>query len=91
MTRDPLHHICMTVRAKVRNGAIEMPAGAALPEGADVEVHLVAPAVDEPTAGQQYQAGTAAEALLEFAGAIDTLPPDFSEHFDEYRRGLRKR
>jgi hypothetical protein len=81
----------MTVRAKVRNGAVELPANAALPEGAEVEVHVVPAAASERGGSKVYEDGTAAEVFLEFLGVIDTLPPDFSEHFDEYRRGERKR
>ena len=81
----------MTVRAKVRNGAIELPADAALPEGADVEVYVVPSVADEQSGSNDSPCETAADVFLKFAGVIDSLPPDFSEHFDEYRRGLRKR
>ncbi len=68
----------MTYHGKIRNGVIELPAEANLPEGAEVRVELIEPraALDEPDAAY----------LLEEL-AVETGMPDLSVNLDHYLYG----
>jgi hypothetical protein len=72
----------MTFTATVHNGAILLPPGIALPEGAWVEVHSDA---DTPT---ELKGG---KGLLQFAGIITDKPSDFAAEHDHYIHGTPKR
>ncbi len=72
----------MTIRATVQGDMIKLPAGVHLADGTNVEI--VAPSEgmdkDSPLAW-----------MAEFAGSIDTLPPDAAERHTEYAHGRKRR
>ena len=72
----------MTIRATVQGDTIKLPAGVHLADGTTVEI--VAPS--EGTAERGPLAW-----MAEFAGAIDTLPPDAAERHTEYAHGRKRR
>jgi hypothetical protein len=73
----------MVVQGTVQNGVAVPVGGEPLPEGAAVTIIVRAPS--------QPQDGSLRELLLEFAGAINGLPPDMAEQHDHYLHGRPKR
>lgn len=71
----------MTFIAKVHQGAILLPPGIDLPDGAQVEVH------SQPGPALTKKAG---KGLLQFAGSIEG-PSDFAAEHDHYIHGMPKR
>jgi hypothetical protein len=72
----------VTITARVQNGVIALPAGTQLPEGTLVEIRTI----------EELQSKSLAFGwMLKHAGTIDTLPPDFAEHHDDYIRGREPR
>jgi hypothetical protein len=71
----------MTVSGHVRNGVIVLDEPTKLPEGAAVEVNLVA----------EDDGPTLLESLKPFIGVIKDMPPDMSENLDHYLYGTPKR
>jgi hypothetical protein len=72
----------MTLAGIVQNGKIVLEPGATLPEGTRVKV------IPEPGehSGQPTLLG-----LLELAGKLDDLPPDFAAEHDHYIHGTPRR
>ncbi|MBI4566873.1 MAG: hypothetical protein HY719_00590 [Planctomycetes bacterium] len=77
--------IAMRLRGHVRNGVIELDHDARLPEGAEVEVSLLAPEDASDDSGT-----TLFERLLPVIGKAQGLPPDASKNVDHYLYGLPK-
>ena len=72
----------MTLTGVVQNGKIELEGGATLPEGTRVKV-MLEPDTD---AEQPTLLG-----LLELAGKLDDLSPDFAAEHDHYIHGTPRR
>ncbi len=71
----------MTFTATVHKGAILLPSGIDLPEGAQVEVHA------QPDAEPKRKSR---KGLMQFAGSIEG-PSDFAAEHDHYIHGTPKR
>ncbi len=69
----------MVATGKIVNGAVVLDNGASLPEGSRVRVIAV---LDLPTL---------ADEMMEFAGILKGLPPDFSLNHDHYIHGTPKK
>jgi hypothetical protein len=78
----------MVYRGRVENGVIRLEDAPALPEGAEVEVRLLAENTCED--GKQ-KVPSICEALKDFVGKAEGLPPDASINLDHYLYGLPKR
>jgi hypothetical protein len=65
-----------------KKGTVALPPDANLPEGTKVEVRPVNSTVRPGDAGQW---------LLQFAGIVKDLPPDFAGEHDHYIHGTPKR
>ena len=70
----------MTGRGKVHNGSILLDPPDALPEGAEVEVHVVTE--ETPTMGEDLT-----DKLLRLAGTARGLPHDLARNHDHYLHG----
>ena len=77
----------MVYRGHVENGAIRLNDAPVLPDGAEVEVRLLAAQApnDDRKIPSLY------ERLKGFVGKADGLPPDLSINHDHYLYGLPKR
>lgn len=73
----------MTYRGHIRNGAVVLESGAALPEGTEV---LVQPVEAPASAGNGQGNASIWQKLLELSGTAQGLPADLPERHDEYRR-----
>ncbi len=62
-----------------------------LPELTARELELVRAKLEELTEGGERRHQTLGEALLEFAGTAEGLPPDMAENHDHYLYGVPKR
>ena len=71
----------MVLEGTIRNGTIVLDHPPVLPEGARVEV-VVKPTAQEPPTFID---------LLEFAGCMPDMPPDFAAQHDHYIHGTPKR
>jgi hypothetical protein len=78
----------MVYRGHVENGSIWLDDAPALPEGAEVEVRLLA--AGSPQEGEE-DIPSVCEALRDFVGKAEGLPPDASINLDHYLYGLPKR
>ena len=78
----------MIYRGHVENGVIRLDNATALPEGAQVEVRLVA---DRAPAELQEEAPTLYERLKDVVGKAEGLPPDLAENHDHYLHGQPRR
>ncbi len=72
----------MSYRGHVKNGVVLLDEPADLPEGSAVEVTPVTPVGSATDAGRW---------LLQFAGIIKDLPPDFAQNHDHYIHGTPKK
>jgi hypothetical protein len=77
----------MVYRGHVENGVIRLEDAPALPEGAEVEVRLLAKDASE----EELKVPSVCEALRDFVGKAEGLPPDASINLDHYLYGLPKR
>ena len=77
----------MTYRGTVRQGVVVLEPGAVLPEGADVTVTAVEPAVENAPAAPS----TLGERLMKYAGAVKGLPTDLARNHDHYIHGTPRR
>lgn len=77
----------MTLQGHVQNGMIVLDQQVPLPEGAKVEVQIVAPQPDEP----QGELPTLAETLKDFIGVLEGLPEDAAINHDHYLYGTPKK
>jgi hypothetical protein len=71
----------MTCTVKVANGAIPLPPGVTLPDGAEVQLTIP----DSPSAQ------TFAECYASFIGAAKGLPEDLAANIDHYVHGHSKK
>ena len=78
----------MMYRGHVEKGVIQIEGRVALPEGAEVEVHLL---TEGPSAGVTGKIPPLRQRLTDFVGQADGLPPDASVNLDHYLYGLPKR
>jgi hypothetical protein len=76
----------MTLDGSVRNGVIVLDNGQQLAEGTRVQVVVAQgiPESSEPTK-------PTLSGLLEIAGSVKNLPPDFAAQHDHYLHGTPKR
>lgn len=72
----------MSLEGTVVNGTIVLDGGEQLPDGTRIKV-IVTPA--EPKQQPTLQA------LVEMAGALDDLPPDFAREHDHYIHGAPRK
>ncbi|MBI1903470.1 MAG: hypothetical protein HYS13_20395 [Planctomycetia bacterium] len=77
----------MIYRGQIKNGHIVLDDAAVLPEGAQVQVEVVASQSAPEVAGE---APTLFERLKPVVGAAKGLPPDASENVDHYLYGHPK-
>ena len=75
----------MVYRGRVENGVIWLEDAAVLPEGAEVEVRVLAEKGPEE---EERRVSAVCEALREFVGKAEGLPPDASVNLDHYLYGL---
>ncbi len=78
----------MVYRGYVENGAIRLEGAPTLPEGAEVEVRLLG---DNSSQEGEEEIPSVCEALKDFVGKAEGLPPDASINLDHYLYGLPKR
>lgn len=82
----------MTLQGHIQNGVIVFDPAVALPEGATVEVVVVA---EKENAGSPVSTEDEIPTLLErmqgFVGKFDGLPPDASVNHDHYLYGTPRR
>ena len=71
----------MTCTVKVANGAIPLPPGVELPDGAEVQL-IVPDPVSQPSFADRYAA---------YIGAADDLPADLAANLDHYVHGLGRK
>jgi hypothetical protein len=76
----------MTLSGIVKNGVVVLDNGRALAEGTRVDVVVPEAAAEFEAAGGPTLAG-----LLNVAGAVRNLPPDFAAQHDHYLHGTPKR
>jgi len=72
----------MTYRGHIKNGQILLDDPVALPEGAEVNVEVVANGEPQPTIWDK---------LLKLAGTVEGLPSDMAENHDHYLYGTPKK
>ena len=78
----------MVYRGHVENGMIRLDDAPALPEGVEVEVHLLP---ESPPETRDEGIPSLYERLKEFVGKAEGLPPDLAVNHDHYLYGLPKR
>lgn len=78
----------MTYRGHVENGVIRLDDAPVLPEGVEAEVRLL---VEDEHRQEQEDVPCVCEAIREFVGKAEGLPPDASINHDHYLYGLPKR
>lgn len=71
----------MTCTVKVANGAIKLPPGLKLPDGAEVRL-TIPDSLAQPSFGERYAA---------YIGAADDLPEDLASNLDRYVHGHEKK
>lgn len=76
----------MTVRGHVRRGVVVIDPPALLPEGAEVEVSIVAADHGSGGSGEDLS-----NKLLKWAGRAMGLPADLAENHDHYLHGTPPR
>jgi hypothetical protein len=72
----------MTFRGYIRNGVVVVDGGVDLPEGAEVQVVLLAAADQGTTLGQR---------LMKYSGKAEGLPADLARNHDHYLYGTPKK
>lgn len=75
----------MTYKGRVRNGAVVLDKPSDLPEGAEVEVHLV------PSKADGAESNPLRELHRKYSGALKGLPRDLARNHDHYAHGAPKR
>jgi hypothetical protein len=83
-----VHLSDMTFIAKVHNGAILLPPGVSLPEGAEVKVATTEAQNTSAVGNPKSQRHSWME---KFVGVLEDLPPDFAAEHDHYIHGTPKR
>ncbi len=79
----------MVYRGHVENGVVCLDDAPILPEGAEVEVRLLAEAA--PQEMGESKIPSIYERLKDFVGKAEGLPPDMSVNHDHYLYGVPKR
>jgi hypothetical protein len=77
----------MTLHGQVRGGVIVFDPPAILPEGAEVQVQILPPETENPSADLP----NLYERLKPLVGAAKNLPADFAAQHDHYLYGTPKR
>jgi hypothetical protein len=72
----------MVYHGHIENGIIILDDAPQLPDGAKVELRLIAPRAEEPSKKEPP--------WFKFIGAIKDMPPDASQRIDEVLYGHRK-
>ena len=72
----------MVYRGRVKNGVVVLDEPVSLPDGAVVEVALLAESNEKPTLGQK---------LMKYAGKAKGLPKDLARNHDHYLYGVPKK
>jgi hypothetical protein len=72
----------MTCIGKVFDGKVALPEGVVLPDGTNVEMHVI----EGPTAPISF-----ADRFKDFIGMAADLPPDLAENLDHYLHGHPKK
>ncbi len=72
----------MTYRGHIKNGVVVVDGGADLPEGAEVQVVLLAAGDPGTTLGQR---------LMKYSGKAEGLPSDLARNHDHYLYGTPKK
>lgn len=80
----------MTLHGHIENGAIKLDPPIALPEGAAVEVQLIA-VPSNAAADATSEPPTLLDRMQGFVGTFDGLPADASANLDHYLYGSPKR
>ena len=76
----------MTLRGKIKDGAVVLDEPAGLPDGTPVEVRTV-----EPTTTDVQAPPTLYDRYKSFIGVAEGLPADFAAEHDHYIHGTPKR
>ena len=76
----------MVYRGHVKGRVVVIEEGAELPEGMEVRIEPVAPAVESPVARR-----TLAEQFADVIGTVPELPTDMAAQHDHYLHGAPKR
>jgi hypothetical protein len=77
----------MVYRGHVENGMIRLEDAPILPEGVEAEVRLLT----EDLPGEEEKVSSVCDAMRDFVGKAEGLPPDASVNHDHYLYGLPKR
>lgn len=77
----------MTLHGHIQNGMIILDDHVPLPDGAPVEVRVLAPRLSENSATDVESGPTLAERLKDFIGILDNLPEDAAKNHDHYLYG----
>ena len=80
----------MTLHGHIQNGMIILDDRVPLPDGAPVEVQVLAPQLSENSAIDVESGPTLAERLNEFIGILEDLPDDAAINHDHYLYGAPK-
>jgi len=73
----------MVYHGHIENGTIMLDGAPSLPEGAEVELHLIPPRAED--------CGKKEPPWFKYFGAIKDMPPDASQRIDEVLYGHPKR
>ena len=76
----------MTLLGHIKNGRIELDQPLSLPEGAKVQIEVLANVDQQEVDGQSL-----GEKLLKYAGRITDAPADLAEQHDHYLHGTPKK
>ena len=77
----------MTYRGHVENGVIRLVDAPILPEGVEAEVRLLTEGAPRE---EEEKVPSVCEAMRDFVGKAEGLPPDASVNHDHYLYGLPK-
>jgi hypothetical protein len=72
----------MVYRGHVQNGIVVLDDMPCLPEGAEVQVAVIPPSIEDSTLGER---------LMKFAGKLEGLPSDLARNHDHYLHGAPKK
>jgi hypothetical protein len=75
----------MVYHGHIENGAIKLDGAPTLPDGAEVELHLISEASEK--AKEPDQATKKEPPWFKYIGAIKDMPPDASQKIDEVLYG----
>lgn len=81
----------MTYRGRVQNGVVVLPDGVTLPEGAEVEVGVVAATNNPAPPSDAATSPTLYDRMRRVVGVAKGLPHDLARNHDYYLHGTPKR